>query len=299
MLKIGLLFAGSLLLFADCCHSADIDITGAEAADSAEVLVRVRDFTVTHEPFPMSRAAEAAEKYQNVGAITLAFYGSDSTLVYSATQAKADDTTYTRFGQFRCKLPVGNYTLVSIGREVKSGDEFVLTSPVRAGYTSARVRETFSVSQLVAIPDTVRKDVEVTLQRIVTMVRVFSTDECPAECTQIRTIYGAASKSFNPCSGLAIDADVFSVTNNIPDNKVGQTVAIGSYAFLPADEQTMDITIQALDADSNVISSRVIPDVTLSRRQITKITGAIFSPSSSGFNILIDTDWLPDQEINF
>ena len=298
MQKKGLLFAGALLLFAACSNEGSLEVQTPVSVDSAEVCINVKDFTVTHEPFPGTRAVEDVAKYENVGAITLAFYDADDKEVFRSTQIKADASTYTKFGQFSCKLPVGDYTLVSIGRELKDGDEFVFTSQVKAEYTSERVRETFTSSQSVSIPEAVHQEIDVTLQRIVTMVQVFSTDVRPAEVAKIRTTYGAASKSFNPSTGLATDSNGFSVTNS-PNNPAGITIGVGSYAFLPANEQTMDITVEALDADGNALFTKVIPDVTLCRNQITMISGKLFTPTTSDFTIKINADWLPEQVIYF
>lgn len=52
--------------------------------------------------------------YDGVKAITLAFFNG-TTEVYKTTQFRADNTTYTTFGEFDCTLPMGSYTMVVLG----------------------------------------------------------------------------------------------------------------------------------------------------------------------------------------
>ena len=270
------------------------------SSPTAPVRIQVTDFSISMDDIndAPTRAAENPANTNIVGALTLAFYASNGTKMYEATQLKSDASTYTTFGAFSCDLPVGNYTMVAIGRYVSTNDEFSLTSPTEAAFTSERVRETFCKTQSVTVTSTAPLDLSVTLNRIVTQLFIVSTDLRPEGVSKLRTTYAAGSKSFNPTTGLAIDNAGFSLTNN-SSAAVGTTIEVKNFAFLATDEQTMTITLEVLDEDDNVLITKEIPNVSLKRNRKTILTGPVFTPSASSASFLIETSWLDDHTITF
>jgi hypothetical protein len=141
-------------------------------------------------------------------------------------------------------------------------------------------------------------DVNVTLNRVMTLLNIRSTDAVPDEVKTILTIYAAGSKSFNPTSGLATDDNGFSLTNSINKDADGK-LNIGSYAFLATDEQTIDITIEALDSNNDVLFTKVVHNVPLKRNRKTTLSGAIFTLSASDFSFRSEMGWLEENTVNF
>lgn len=115
--------------------------------------------------------------------------------------------------------------------------------------------------------------------------------------TKIRTTYGAGGKSFNPTTGLATVNDGFAVSNT-PSSAV-TTLDVGNYAFLATDEQTMDITIEALDVDETVLFTKLVPNVPLRRNRVTTLTGQVFTAGISSATFQVDSDWLEGNEVPF
>ena len=291
----------SLCLFAVSCSNETIEsdngVTNAEKV-LAPVTVRVNGFSVTQEEMASggtTRAAQTAASYTDVGAIDLAFY-SGGTEVYKHTQLRGDNTTYTTFGEFSCNLPIGTYTMVAIARGYFDGDVFTMTSPTAAGYTSERPRETFCASQSVTVT-AAGADASVTMNRIITQLNIISTDQISSGVAKIRTTYGGGSKSFAPTSGLATDDNGFSLTNNpaVQDGHLG----ICNFAFLATDEETMTITIEALDADNHVLFTKSVPGVPLKRNRKTTLTGAIFTTNASSAAFQVETAWIEGNTVNF
>ena len=291
----------SLCLFAVSCSNETIEsdngVTNAEKV-LAPVTVRVNGFSVTQEEMASggtTRAAQTAASYTDVGAIDLAFY-SGGTEVYKHTQLRGDNTTFTTFGEFSCNLPIGTYTMVAIARGYFDGDVFTMTSPTAAGYTSERPRETFCASQSVTVT-AAGADASVTMNRIITRLNIISTDQISSGVAKIRTTYGGGSKSFDPTSGLATDDNGFSLTNNpaVQDGHLG----ICNFAFLATDEETMTITIEALDADNHVLFTKSVPGVPLKRNRQTTLTGAIFTASASSAAFQVETAWIEGNTVNF
>ena len=171
-----------------------------------------------------------------------------------------------------------------------------MTSPTAAGYTSERPRETFCASQSVTVT-AAGADASVTMNRIITQLNIISTDQISSGVAKIRTTYGGGSKSFDPTSGLATDDNGFSLTNNpaVQDGHLG----ICNFAFLATDEETMTITIEALDADNHVLFTKSVPGVPLKRNRQTTLTGAIFTASASSAAFQVETAWIEGNTVNF
>ena len=279
-----LLFAGLVALTAASCSKSSVP--------TAPVNVHVEDFVFTVNRFTDTKATEDPASYDYVQSITLAFY-SGNTEVYSQTQIKSE--TPSGFGNFTCDLPIGVYTLVVIARQVGNDDVFTLSGPTSAGYTSDRPRETFCHSQSVTVTNTSPLDLSVTLNRIVSALNIVSTDYRPEGITKIRTTYSKGSKSFNPSTGLALDDDGFTLTNT-PSAAVGSAINVTSYVFLSSDEETMDITVEALGTNDVVLYTKTLQNVSFKRNRKTKAQGAIFSTSgSAGFQL--ETGWLTETVV--
>ncbi len=292
--KLLILTLLSLILFS--CEQPVIpgETNTGTPLETAEVRVHLDDFIITDGPLSGTRAASDAADYSAIGALTIAFYDKDSTQVYAQTQLRSDPITYTTFGDFKCTLPVGQYTLVVVGREYKSDDVFNLNGLTSAGYTSERVRETLSTSHEITITGSDPVDIPVTMGHVITMLNVISTDVRPSNVVKIRTTYSAASKSFNPTTGLATDSLGFSLTNSTGD---AEYLKIGNYAFLPHEEMKMDITIESLNADDKVLFSKNIPNVPLKRNRKTFLRGPLFTPNA--ISIKVESDWEDPITVNF
>ena len=264
-----------------------------ESGPCANVCVQVSDFAVSMAPFPGTRAVQDPADYPQIGAITLAFYQA-GTEIYKSTQQKS---SAANFGSFSLSLPYGSYTMVVIGHNAGDGDVFTLTSPTEAGYSSGQVQETFSHTQSVTVSSTSTNNYAVTLNRVVSKLEVVSTDDRPAGIGRIRTTYSAGSQSFSPSTGLAVGNAGFTVTHT-PSAAVGEPIDVNSFAFLASDEQTMDVTIEVLDEDENVITTRMVSDVPFKRNRQTRLRGALFGASLT-CTFTIETDWLEPIVISF
>ncbi len=261
------------------------------------VNVCVTGFNVSQEDFP-SKAAQTVADYTDVKAITLAFYASDGTEVLKTTQLRGDASNYTTFGNFSCALPIGTFTMVVIGRGHFDGDVLTLTSPTEAAYTSERVRETFSTTQEVSVNSTNPINLSVTLNRIIAKLNIVSTDGRSAGITRIRTTYSAGGKNFNPTTGLATSNSGYSLTNN-PSTATGSPIGITSFIFLASDEQTIDVTIEAMDASNNVLLSKVVEGVSFKRNRVTTLSGPVFTAPTGAATFQLETGWLDPITVDF
>ena len=296
MVKVFYYVAAMLLLAATSC-SSDSENSVVTPQTSVPVTVRVDGFTQSLEDFSGSshRAAQSVESYSNVKAITLAFYDANGVEQCKMEQLRDDHTTYTSFGEFSCSLPIGSYTLVAIARGLQPNDVFTLNSAVEAVY-GGLTRETFAGTKAVVINSTSAQNQNISLNRVCAKLTIATNDVRPTSIAKIRTTYGQGSKTFSPTTGFATDNNGFVIINT--PSIVGEPIAISSYAFLTENTQTMDITIETLDANDQVVSSKVVHDVPFKRNRVTRLHGALFSASVASA-IQVETAWENEEVVNF
>ena len=284
--------ATTYILFAGCSKEQDTN------TQVANVKVHVSDFTVSQEDFSGSGAKTDPATYSGINAMTLAFYNAAGTEVYKHEQLKDDNTTFTTFGEFECTLPMGSYTMVVLAYYKSDASPLVLTSPTVAEFTGTRAYETFAATQAVTINTTDDVDISATLSRIVSQLKVVSTDGKTADVTNVRMTFSAGGKDFNPTTGFAI-------TNTGFANTVGNSATVGStstslsFLFLATDEQNINVTIETLDAQGNTLFSTTVNNVPFKRNRITKLTGAMYTNSGVDGAFQLSTDWISEYTGQF
>ena len=83
---------------------------------------------------------------------------------------------------------------------------------------------------------------------------------------------------------------------SLPKAVVGESIGISNSLFLASDEEKMDVTIEVLDANDEVLYTKVVEDVPLKRNRMTKLTGALFNATAtSAFQL--ETTWLPPVDL--
>ena len=280
------------LIFAACSNDS-YNQEAEPLSTSAPVTVRVDGFSISQEEFSgasrMTRATAVGD-YSNVKVLTLAFYASNGTEVYKSTQSKNE----ANFGEFSLSLPIGSYTMVVLGYVLYDEDELTLTSPTQAEYTNGCPRETFAVTQEVNVTNTTAKEFTATLNRIVTCLQVISTDGRTANINKVRMTFSAGGKQFSPTSGLATVNTGSVSTVGVSAAEGASSTSIG-YVFLTTDEQTMDVTIETLDAEGNTIYSKTVENVPFKRNRKTKLTGAIYAADATASGFQVNTDWLDEE----
>lgn len=298
MKPLNMMLAGMLLLVMGCSQeTAENQVEG-----TAPVTVRFNDFSTSMSGFDdgpsLTRAPENPATYDGVGAMQLAFYDVNGTKVYHVTQIKSNSSTYETFGQFKADLPIGNYTMVALGYYYSASDAFSLTSPTEAVFTSDKPRETFCKTQSVRVTNTAPVELDVTLSHIGARLTIQSTDNASAGVAKMRTTFGKGGKSFSPTTGLALTDTGFSQTQSASTNADGK-LTIYSFPFLAADTETMDVTLEAFDADNNLLFTKVVPDVTFKCGYATTIKGTVFTVGSSSFGFMLNSDWGDGGTVTF
>ena len=299
-MKNSILMAGMILLAASCSSDESLNSSVNLSSEQAltPVTVRVNDFSISQEKFPTTRAAVG--DYDGVQVLTLAFYKSDGTEQVKVTHTKGSMPEGITFGNFSLDLPLGSYTMVVLGYVLYDDDALTLTSPTQAEWTVNAPRETFAATQEVNVTSTTALNLTATLSRIVSQLKVISTDNRTANVEKIRMTFAAGGKAFDPTSGLAT-VNTGSVSTVSTGVEVGERSGSVGYIFLATDEQEMDVTIETLDADGNTIYSTVVENVPFKRNRKTKLTGSVYPTEASARagSFQVDTEWLTDYNGTF
>ncbi len=264
LLPVAIVIALVVVVLLVGCHKENT----SEATLSAKVTVTVNDFTISQEEFPETKDTPAS--YSGVKAMTLAFFDAQGNEIYNTTQLRADNTTYTTFGEFSTELPMGSYTMIALG--YGSEQPMTLNGATSATYTADRVRETFVASQTVNVASTNPLNLNAELSRVVSKVIVRSTDTRTAGVDSVRVTFAAGG---------------------------GAASSTISYLFLASDQQTMNLTVETIKPNGTVYSTRVIEDVPLQRNKITILSGPMYS-TASGASFTVSTAYLGDTTfVNF
>ena len=294
--------AAFMLLAASCSNDGSFDSSFNPSNEQVVAPVTVTTttgFDISQGEFTGTRATAVGE-YADIQALTLVFYKPDGTQQYKCTHIKGDATTYeTTFGEFSTSLPLGSYTMAVMG--YNWNQELTFASSTVAAFGTGPAHDTFANTQEVNITNTTAVNLTATLQRIVTALGVRSTDNRPAGVTHMRITYSAGSRSFNPTTCLAADNNGF-VDLITFGGTVGAPIYSGDYFFLNTDEQTMDVTVETLDAaDGNVVFSKTFANVPFKRNRQTTLQGPIFTDGSANAgSFMVDADWItPVHTINF
>lgn len=290
LLPVAIVIALVVVVLLVGCHKENT----SEATLSAKVTVTVNDFTISQEEFPETKDTPAS--YTGVKAMTLAFFDAQGNEIYNTTQLRADNTTYTTFGEFELSLNLGSYTMIVLG--YGSEVPMTVTSATEASYTADRCRETFVASQAVNVTSTNPLSLSAELSRVVSKVIVRSTDNRPVGVDSVRVTFAAGGRGVNPQTGL-------STTNSGLSNCVAISSAVGaesstiSYLFLASDQQTMNLTVETIKPNGTVYSTRTVENVPLQRNAITLLTGPLYT-NASGASFTLSTSWIGDtNRVNF
>ena len=281
---------------AACCMLIGCKKENVTPIGNAKVNVHVDDFAISQEN--LAKTASDVADYTGVKAITLAFYTANGTEQYKVTQMRADASTYTTFGEFDLSLPMGSYTMVVLGYGLNEGEPAItLTSPTSATFGDYPARETFAYTQAVNVTSTNDLELSATLSRVVSKLRIHSTDGCTENAVSVRTTFSAGGKTFNPITGLATTNSGFS--NVLPiQSSLGNSTNSISYLFLANDEQSMTVTIDVLDENGVSISHKVVNNVPLQRNRMTILSGSLYTTGGNG-SFQVETSWLTDNEVTF
>lgn len=203
------------------------------------------------------------------------------------SQSKDDDN----FGTLSCSLQEGTYTVVAVGHSSPTAATIKSTEMVQfTAKNGVKNTDTFCFFGQIVI-DEDHADHELRMNRMTAMLRfVFTDEEMPESFAGIKCDYSGGSANFNPSTSEGC-------TKSNQSELRGKS---GQYVFFTfpymATEGTLKVTLHALDADQNVLTTKVITDVPVTRNRISTYTGTLFTDepgtiTQTSFGITVNADW--------
>lgn len=280
--------AAALIMTASCEKPV---ITDDETSEEAETTT-----TATTKKFTFTLKGDFSNEWKPVTRGYLQADGKDLTDVWVldymdgklVQQVHQTDNTADDFGKPVMSLKYGSHHIYFIASR---GQGAQLDTDAKT-ITFSKVLDTFYKDYEVSVASSSNGNRAVTLDRVVTRLRLTFTDAVSAETSTITITpdtryYGLDYLTGDPCEPKT--AEPTSLT--IPDTDKGKTgVQVNIFGFSQADEWKTDVTITAMNADNQTISSVKLMDVSFKANRITEYSGPLFG-SEGAMNMGLNSTW--------
>lgn len=203
-------------------------------------------------------------------------------------QLHQDDNMAEDFGQPRLNLKYGTHQVYFIASR---GVNPVLDTDAHT-ITFDNVRDTFWKRYDVSVVATSNGNRAVTLDRVVTKLRLTFTDEVPVTANSISIVphtwyYGIDYLTGQPASVRTDAATVIT----IPDASKGQTgIQASLFGFSGADEWNTDVVISSRTATDAVLGSATITSTPFKANRVSDYSGPLFS-SGGSMSLSLNGEW--------
>lgn len=283
--------AAALIMTASCEKPiiSDSDATDENGNPVEQVDADVKKFTFTlkgdfsDQWKPVTRGYLQADGKDLTDVWVLDYM--DGTLVQQVHQT---DNTAEDFGKPVMSLKYGSHHIYFVASR---GQGAQLDTDAKT-ITFSKVLDTFYKDYEVSVTSSSNGNRAVTLDRVVTRLRLTFTDAVSAETSTITIApdtwyYGLDYLSGDPCEPKTSQP----TTLTIPATDKGKTgVQLNLFGFSQTDEWKTDVTITSKDADSQTISSVKIMDVPLKANRITEYAGPLFG-SEGTVSLSLNSTW--------
>jgi hypothetical protein len=212
-------------------------------------------------------------------------YDADGNLLQQIHQ---NDNTAEDFGKPVMKLAYGEHQLYFIASR---GTDPVLDSEAHT-ITFGSVRDTFWKRYDVNVVATSNGNRAVTLDRVVTKLRLTFTDEVPSEANSISIVPHTWYYGLDYTTGQTASAQTDAATViTIPDASKGQTgIQASLFGFSGAEEWNTDVVISSRTATDAVLGSATITAAPFKANRVSDYSGPLFSAGGS-MSLSLNGEW--------
>ena len=205
----------------------------------------------------------------------------------SKTQTRDDDD----FGTLNVGMKAGTYTVVAVGHSSPVTPTIKSTELVQfTAKDGVKNSDTFCHYGTVTIDEDGGYH-ELKMNRVTAMVTFEFTDtDMPTAFQQIKIEYTGGSANFNPST-----AEGCTKSSQTELRAKGTQYAVFTFPYM-AKECTLKMTLNALDANGSVLTTKTLSDVPVTRNRITRCTGELFGDGDfeihqTAFGITVNPDW--------
>ena len=237
------------------------------------------DFSIANTPFTRSLTADGKDM-TDVWVLDYV----DGALVQQVHQTASDDD----FGAPTLSLSVGSHHIYFIA----SRGQGATLNTTNHTLTFTKVLDTFYKDLSLNVVATSNGSQSVSLDRIVTKLKVVFNDAIPAEAATFNIVPSSWYYSVDYLTGLPSAATTSqNIAVNIPSTSIGvSNESVNVYGFSSATEWTTDIAINSQTSASVVIGSATITAAPFVRNRVTEFSGPLFS-AGGAMTLSLNATW--------
>lgn len=283
-----IIFIGTVLALASC-NAITTDFEQPDEGEVVEQTGPTKKFTFTVKGNFSSDLKTKASEYlyadgkQMTDLWVLDYMGGQ--LVQQIHQSNTDDD----FGKPVMQLKYGDHHIYFV---TSRGQTPTLNTTAKT-ITFAKVLDTFWKDYAVNVVSTSNGNRAVTMDRVVTRLKVTFTDAIPEgtatfALTPTTWNYGINYSTGEPCEAKASTAVIIDVPSNLIGN-TGETLNL--FGFSSETEWTTNVILAARKSDSSVIGQATLENVSLKRNRSTEYSGPLFATGGE-VGLTLNAEWL-------
>lgn len=219
--------------------------------------------------------------------ITFAFFQNDEKI--KQVSQKASDNG---FGSLTVSLPSGKYKFVVLAHNGTDNPTVTSLDKITFGNNGKLADTFYYYGELDA---TESKDVNLSLKRVVAMVRFIITDAVPADVKKMKLEYTGGSSSLNSTTGLGCVKSQQEETFTVEEAAHTGQSQYEIYTIPHATDGTLKLTVKALMNDDEEYKKQTFEEVPVTINKITKYTGKFFEntqkPGEVKISLQADDEW--------
>lgn len=203
-------------------------------------------------------------------------------------QVHQSDNTADDFGKPLMSLAYGSHHVYFVA----SRGATPTLNTTSQSITWEKPSDTFWADYAVDVVATSNGNRAVTLERVVTKLKLAFTDAVSADSKTITFMPEKWYYGMNYTTGEPTAATVNSTyTMTLPDGYAGRTdVSVTYFSLSPSAEWTTDVTVSSKDTDENVIGQGIMTAVPMKRNRVTEFSGPLFTAGGS-LSMTLNETW--------
>ena len=276
-----LLFAALALMALAACSQQDAGETeNPEQTVNVTFNVQADGWSVSVEP--MRTRALTADGKEMTDILVLDYR--DGVLQQQLHQSSTD----ADFAQPTLPLNVGQHHVYFIASR---GQSPVLSTDAHT-LTFSKVLDTFYRDYSIDVTATTNGSQAITLERVVTKLRLTFTDAIPTTAKQFRVTPTTWYYSMDYLTGQPTTAATSqTISVDIPSSALGSTGEyLNVFGFSGSSEWTTDITFDCIDASNNILGTATIAAAQFKRNRVSDYTGPLFTGGGQ-MTLSLNTAW--------
>ena len=221
--------------------------------------------------------------------LNIQLFTADGEKVFSTV--KTQTSTDPNFGTLNVDLEPGTYTVVAVGHSSTKSASIKSAELVQFTATDGqKLTDTFCHCGKVIV-DEESGFHELRMNRVTAMIRFVLIDEdIPEDFDHLRIDYSGGSANFSPTT-----MEGCTKSNQSELRLPATEYQVFTFPYLSS-EGNLKVTLNALDANGNILKHLMLTDVPITRNRITTYTGTLFADgggtiSQTAFGITVNADW--------